>query len=197
MTVVDESADTLDKVYKDYEADPAFEHLRRTATQIVKGEGPTDPLAIFIGEAPGKNEDETGRPFVGRAGKYFDQLLASIGVSRSDVFITNVVKYRPKDNRDPSFGEITRSKMYLDRELALLDCKIIVPMGRHALSVFIPMSLRDSHGRAFEIENDRLVIPQYHPAIGGIYNTKTYGPIMMNDFKQIGLAIDAVTNPNR
>ena len=188
----DTSADTLDKVYSDYAADLALAHLKAGATQLVRGVGPTDPLAVFIGEAPGKNEDTHGVPFVGRAGQYFDELLESIGVARSDVFITNIVKYRPKDNRDPTFGEIATSKSYLDRELAILDCKIIVPMGRHALSVFLPTQLRDAHGRATEMPDGKYLVPQYHPAIGGIYNKKVYGPIMMNDFQNIGILMDAL-----
>jgi uracil-DNA glycosylase family 4 len=188
----DTSADTLDKVYSDYEADPAFQHLKAGATRLVKGVGPTDPLAVFIGEAPGKNEDEKGVPFVGRAGKYFDELLESIGVVRGDVFITNIVKYRPKDNRDPTYGEIATSKAYLDRELAVLNCKIIVPMGKHALSVFFPSQLRDAHGRVSEQANGTFVVPQYHPAIGGIYNRKVYDPIMKNDFQNIGILMDAL-----
>lgn len=192
MTITDTSSvDTLEKVYADYDSDPAFAALRAGATQIVKGEGPTDPLAIFIGEAPGKNEDEQGRPFVGRAGKFFDELLQNIGVTRSDVFITNIVKYRPNNNRDPLYGEITASKMYLDRELALLDCNIIVPMGRHALSVFYPYQLKEAHGRTYE-KNGLYIIPQYHPAIGGIYNREKYGPIMKQDFKQIAFLMDAL-----
>lgn len=194
MDVITEAADTLDRVYADYEADPTFDLLRRNAKQIVKGAGPTDPLVIFIGEAPGANENDTGIPFVGRAGKYFDELLESIGLARKDVFVTNIVKYRPKENRDPTYGEITASKEYLDRELSLLDCNIIVPMGRHALSVFLPQfQLREVHGRNFEVEG-KVIIPQYHPAIGGIYNPKTYGPIMMHDFQTIGLVLDAQSN---
>lgn len=197
MTVLGESADTLDQVYSEYDADPAFEHLRKTAKQIVKGEGPIDPLVIFIGEAPGANEDKVGRPFVGRAGKYFEQLLESIGVARKDVFVTNIVKYRPKENRDPTYGEIMASKAYLDRELACLDCRVIVPMGRHALSVFLPQyQLKEVHGRSFEVD-DKHIVPQYHPAIGGIYNPKQFGPVMMADFQQIGLVLDALSGGNK
>lgn len=183
--------DTLEKVYADYDADPAFEHLRKYATQIVKGQGPSDPLAIFIGEAPGKNEDIEGKPFVGKAGEYFNELLDSIDLSREDVFVTNIVKYRPKDNRDPTFGEIALSKQYLDRELALLSCNLIVPLGRHASSVFLPdKQLRETHGRSV-VRNNYTIIPQYHPAIGGIYNKEVYGPISMSDFQQIALVLDA------
>lgn len=184
--------ETLDRVYEDYDADPAFEHLRKHATQIVKGIGPTKPLVIFIGEAPGRDEDKSGEPFVGRAGKFFNELLSSIGLARDDVYITNIVKYRPKDNRDPTYGEILASKQYLDRELALLDCNVIVPLGRHALSVFLPQNqLREVHGRSIEQKNE-FIIPQYHPAIGGIYNPKVYGPIMRRDFETIGLVLDAL-----
>lgn len=190
MTVT-ESADTLDRVYADYDADPAFDLLRRDARQIVRGEGPLDPYVIFIGEAPGRNEDEAGRPFVGKAGDYFNKLLESIRLRREDVFVTNVVKYRPKENRDPTYGEIMQSKAYLDRELAILNCRIIVPLGRHALSVFVPdQQLKEVHGRSIEREG-RFIVPQYHPAIGGIYNKEKFGPIMMADFKQIELVLDA------
>jgi DNA polymerase len=190
-----DTVDTLEKVWTDYEADPFLSVLRRNATQLVKGVGPPDPLVIFVGEAPGATEDKMGIPFVGRAGKFFDELLASIDLSRDDVYVTNTVKYRPRNdgrNRPPTFGEVAKSKEYLDRELALLDCNVIVPLGRHACSVFIPdPKLNQIHGRIIE-QGSEFIIPQYHPAIGGIYRRGEYGPIMMDDFKKISIVLDAL-----
>lgn len=185
----------LDQVYADYDADPAFNFLRKDATQIVKGEGQANrPDVVFVGEAPGRDEDKLGRPFAGNAGRKFDEFLDTIGVSRSSVYVTNIVKYRPKENRDPTWGEIQASKSYLDRELELLDCDIIVPLGRHALSVFLPNhQLKEAHGRSFEIKyngRDVYIVPQYHPAVV-LYNPRML-ETMLNDFNQIGLVLDAL-----
>lgn len=192
VTLATTEQELLDQVYLDYDRDPAFEFLRRDSTQIVKGVGPLDPAIILIGEAPGKEEDKGGIPFVGRSGEFLNVLLDSIGLTRDAVFITNIVKYRPKENRDPTYGEIMASKGYLDRELAFLDCDVIVPLGRHALSVFLPShQLKEAHGRSFEV-GEETIIPQYHPAVGGVYRKEEMGPVMLNDFKQIGLVLDAM-----
>jgi DNA polymerase len=192
MTITN-GQDTLDQIYLDYANDTAFDFLRRDSNKLVKGTGPLDPAVIFIGEAPGANEDKKGLPFVGRAGHYLDKLLKSIELDRADVFMTNIVKYRPKDNRDPTYGEIVQSKKYLDRELALLDCNIIVPLGRHALSVFLPNhQLKEAHGRSFHIESE-VIIPQYHPAVG-LYRPDAMGPVLESDFQQIALVLDALEN---
>jgi DNA polymerase len=180
---------TLSELYDLYDNDPVFTHLRRGSKQLVRGKGPDDPLVIFIGEAPGATEDNTGEPFVGRSGEFLNELLASINLNRDDAFITNIVKYRPKDNRDPSIGELMQSVDYIEREIALLDHEsIICPMGRQALSVFFSnMELKSVHGTRLE-RNGRLYVPLYHPAVA-LYNPG-YRPKLMTDFKMIGQILD-------
>jgi DNA polymerase len=121
---------------------------------------------VFVGEAPGATEDALGRPFVGRAGKLLDELLAEAGLMRSDVWITNVVKARPPSNRDPKPGEIAHWMPWLERELELIRPRLVVPLGRHALKHFAPEAkIADAHGRLL----DGAVFPLYHPA-AAIYN---------------------------
>lgn len=119
---------------------------------------------MFIGEAPGYNEDRQGRPFVGAAGSFLDELLASIGLTRDDVYIANVVKCRPPGNRDPLPGEITACKPWLDRQIEVIDPKVIVTLGRFSLSRFLPNeSISKVHGRSRQMGN-LVCLPMYHPA---------------------------------
>ncbi|GBD11778.1 hypothetical protein HRbin23_01456 [bacterium HR23] len=138
--------------------------LGRTRTLAVPGEGPEHPLVMCIGEAPGYHEDQQGRPFVGPAGKFLEELLASVGLKRSDVYITNVVKCRPPDNRDPLPGEIEACKKYLVRQIELLQPKIIVTLGRYSLAHFAPReSISKVHGKPRKIK-EGILFPMYHPA---------------------------------
>ena len=138
--------------------------LCRTRDQAVPGEGPERPEILFIGEGPGFREDQEGRPFVGPAGKLLEDLLVSIGMSRNDVFITNVVKCRPPNNRDPLPVEIEACRPYLERQIALLDPRIIVTLGRFSLTQFFPReSISRVHGR-LRRWNGMPVFPMYHPA---------------------------------
>ncbi|MCS7206847.1 MAG: uracil-DNA glycosylase [Dehalococcoidia bacterium] len=138
--------------------------LARTRTQAVPGEGPDTPLIMCIGEAPGYHEDQEGRPFVGPAGRFLEELLASVGIKRSEVYITNVVKCRPPDNRDPLPGEIEACKKYLDEQIALLRPKIIVTLGRYSLARFAPKeSISKVHGKPRRIP-EGILFPMYHPA---------------------------------
>lgn len=131
----------------------------------VPGEGPAKAEILFIGEGPGFHENEQGRPFVGAAGKFLDELLDSIQMKRSDVFITNVVKCRPPGNRDPEPEEIeTCTSNYLDRQIAAINPKVIVTLGRHSMGVFIPdAKISEVHGRAMRVQG-RTVVAMYHPA---------------------------------
>jgi DNA polymerase len=139
--------------------------LGRTRTRAVPGEGPERPLVVFIGEAPGYHEDQQGRPFVGPAGKFLEELLASVGLRRSEVFITNVVKCRPPDNRDPLPGEIEACRKYLDQQLALLRPKVIVTLGRYSLARFAPReSISKVHGKPRRLPDGTTLFPMYHPA---------------------------------
>jgi DNA polymerase len=137
-----------------------------TATRMVPGEGNPNAAVVFVGEAPGATEDALGRPFVGRAGKLLDELLAEAGLERSDVWITNVVKARPPRNRDPRAAEIAHWMPWLQRELELIRPKLVVPLGRHALKHFAPEAkIAEVHGRLL----DGYLFPLYHPA-AAIYN---------------------------
>ncbi len=139
--------------------------LHRARKNVVPGEGNPRAEVLFLGEGPGVVEDQTGRPFVGPAGRLLEQLLKSIGFSREQVFITNTVKCRPPANRDPEQAEKqTCSDLYLRRQIALIDPKVIVLLGRHALNFFFP-ELRISvvHGREREFHG-RVYLPLFHPA---------------------------------
>jgi uracil-DNA glycosylase len=139
-----------------------------TASRCVPGEG--NPLAeiMLVGEAPGATEDALGRPFVGRAGRLLDELIAEAGLTRSDVWITNVVKARPPKNRDPKAPEVAHCMPWLERELALIRPSLVVPLGRHALKHFAPAAkIAEVHGRVVPGSPD--LFPLYHPA-AAMYN---------------------------
>ena len=126
------------------------------------------PIAsiLIIGEGPGFNEDQQGLPFVGRSGKLLDELLAEVPLSREDVFITNVVKCRPPGNRDPQPDEVAACRPYLERQMELLDPKVIVTLGRHSFLRFYPSGkISNDHGKILRW-NDRILFPLYHPAAG-------------------------------
>lgn len=138
--------------------------LSATRANAVPGQGADKPLVMFVGEGPGAQEDATGIPFAGRAGKLLDELLQSINYLREDVFITNVVKCRPPGNRDPRPEEAAACRPYLDRQIELLDPALIVTLGRHALGHFRPGArITASHGQTFPHEG-RTLLPLYHPA---------------------------------
>jgi DNA polymerase len=144
--------------------------LARTRTNAVPGEGNPSTEVMFVGEGPGFNEDRQGRPFVGRAGDLLVRLLASIGWRREDVFITNVVKCRPPDNRDPQPDEIAACAPYLRRQLEVLDPALVVTLGRYSLGTFMPGSrIGQVHGTARPVDPDTggraaLALAMYHPA---------------------------------
>ena len=139
-------------------------HAGRTNT--VPGEGPDNAELLFIGEGPGFHEDRQGRPFVGPAGNFLDELLQSIGMSRDQVYIANMVKCRPPDNRDPAPSEIAACSKYIDRQIALLDPLLIVTLGRFSTSKFIPgQSISRLRGRLRRV-NGLHIFPIMHPAAG-------------------------------
>lgn len=148
--------------------------LRDTATYPVPGDGNPDADILFIGEAPGKNEDLQGIPFVGAAGKFLNEMLASIGLKREDIYITNVVKYRPPENRDPFPEEKAACREWLTDQINLIDPVLIVTLGRHALENFLPgKKISEVHGQAFRRTftdmGDRVFFALYHPA-AALYN---------------------------
>jgi uracil-DNA glycosylase family 4 len=138
--------------------------LHRGRTRSVPGEGPGDPGIMFIGEAPGFHEDQQGRPFVGAAGKFLEELLESIGLKREDVFITNVIKCRPPGNRDPLPEEIEACKPYLDRQIELLQPKLVVTLGRFSMARAFPKArISRIHGQPRKV-GGVIYYPMYHPA---------------------------------
>jgi DNA polymerase len=139
----------------------ALHHSRKNG---VPGAGPYDADILFIGEGPGFHENEQGLPFVGAAGKFLDDLLASIGLSRQDVFITNVVKCRPPSNRDPQAEEVSECSVYLERQIQAINPKVIVTLGRFSMARYFPNAkISKVHGQAMNIKG-RLIVPMYHPA---------------------------------
>lgn len=142
--------------------------LRSGATQLVFGEGNPDAKVYFLGEAPGYYEDKQGRPFVGLAGKLLDQLIESLGMKRADVYISNVVRFRPPGNRDPEPDEITAFAPYVDEEINVVQPKVIVTLGRFSMAKFLPMvRISAVHGKTFTIlwkGKTVTMIPMYHPA---------------------------------
>jgi uracil-DNA glycosylase len=138
--------------------------LQYSRKLAVPGEGPVDAQVMFIGEGPGFHENEQGRPFVGAAGHFLDELLASIKMQRADVFITNVVKCRPPGNRDPKIEEIDACNSYLERQIQAINPKVIVTLGRHSMARFLPNAkIGEVHGQALRARG-RLIVPMYHPA---------------------------------
>ncbi len=148
--------------------------LKQTATQPVFGNGKPDSDIVFIGEAPGKKEDQTGIPFIGAAGKFLAEMLSSIKLKREDIYITNIVKYRPPENRDPTPLEKQQCADWLKAELEFIKPKLIIFLGRHSMNHFFPdLKISDAHGTLIkESLNDLPVhnfLPLYHPA-AALYN---------------------------
>lgn len=161
--------------------------LCKGRTRAVPGEGNINATILFIGEGPGFHEDKQGRPFVGPAGQFLDELLASIQLKRSDVFITNVVKCRPPNNRDPLPEEIAACNDYLDRQIAALQPKVIVTLGRYSMAKFFGNErISTIHGRARK-KDGYICIAMYHPAAG--LHQASLKDVIRNDFKKIPLII--------
>jgi uracil-DNA glycosylase family 4 len=157
--------------------------LSRTRTYTVPGEGSETADIMFIGEAPGFREDQQGRPFIGPAGQLLEQLLGQIGMQRKDVYITNMVKCRPTDNRDPFPGEIQACSKYLDRQIEIVQPKVIVTLGRHSLARFFPKeTISKARGRARNV-GDITVFPVYHPAAA--LRQQSLKGILEKDFERL------------
>lgn len=138
--------------------------LHQGRTNAVPGEGPADADIMFIGEGPGFHEDQQGRPFVGASGNFLTELLEGIGFRREDVYIANVVKCRPPGNRDPEPAEITACAAYLDRQIEIINPKVIVTLGRFSMAKWFPSArISRIHGQAREASG-RLIVPFFHPA---------------------------------
>ncbi|MDO8513586.1 MAG: uracil-DNA glycosylase [bacterium] len=159
-------------------------HLNRI--NVVPGEGNPHSEIVFVGEAPGAQENKLGRPFVGAAGEFLDNLLKMVGWNRQDVYITNIVKDQPPGNRDPMPDEIEIcTSTWLKHQIKIIDPKVIVTLGRHAMNYFLPNmgSISQIHGRAFRKRNGKVYFPLFHPAVA------LYRPdmekILKTDFKKL------------
>lgn len=177
----------LDQIKADIQTQNACPDLAKAATNLVMGDGNVNADIVFIGEAPGKKEDEQGLPFVGAAGKFLNEMLASIGLDRQDIYITNIVKYRPPNNRDPLPDEKKAFWPFLIRQLDVIEPKIVVTLGRHSMEHFLPdKKISQIHGEPKRVqfgERKLVIVPLYHPAAalynGGMRET------LLDDFTRI------------
>lgn len=158
--------------------------LSKTRTRFVFGSGSADAPVLFIGEAPGKMEDQQGKPFVGRAGKVLDELLGSIGFDRQDIFIANVLKCRPPNNRDPRPEEIDACKVYLQKQIEIIDPKIICTLGKYSTQFILntKAGISSLRGRSYSLDG-RTVLPINHPAV--VLYTPSKMELLKEDFKRI------------
>lgn len=177
----------LDQIKADILSNNVCPNLAQEATNIVMGHGNLNSNILFIGEAPGKKEDLTGIPFVGAAGKLLDSLLKSVDLARDEVFITNIVKYRPPKNRDPSIKEKTDFAPYLIREIQLVQPTVIVTLGRHSLNYFADsQEIGKIHGKFIELKVSDIAyrfLPLYHPA-AAIYN-RSLEKVLLQDIRKL------------
>ena len=162
--------------------------LKKTATQAVFGVGNASAEIVFIGEAPGKSEDQKGEPFVGAAGKFLNEMLSLINLKRDDIYITNIVKYRPPNNRDPLPEEKTACREWLFQELKIISPKLIIFLGRHAMNNFFPdQKISEAHGKMlikkFNGISTKFFFPLYHPA-AALYDG-SMREVLIKDFKKI------------
>ncbi len=167
--------------------------LHRSAKQAVPGEGSAESGILFLGEAPGYNEDVQGRPFVGAAGQLLDQLLAGIGLDRSSVFITNVVRHRPPENRDPLPEEVAACHVWFERHLAALKPKVVVTLGRHAMYKFFPgESISRVHGHARK-KDGITIFPVFHPAAA--LHQPSLRADLQKDFESLAKFLETAPRP--
>ena len=200
--------DLLEKIKADIIKDKVCPELATSAKKLVFGDGSADAEVVFIGEAPGQKEDEQGLPFVGAAGQFLNELLDSIDLKRADVYITNIVKYRPPNNRDPYPDEKAAFLPYLHAQLEAIKPKLIIALGRHSLEVLVPgLKISQCHGQPKRVrimnqevrsksgEQDitsLVILPLFHPAAalynGGMRQT------LIDDFKKIPKVLEEISN---
>lgn len=167
--------------------------LWEEATQAVPGEGNPKADIMFIGEGPGATEDKTGRPFVGRAGKFLDEMLQSIDLKREDVFIANMVKHRPPGNRDPQEDEMDACRHWLDEQIKIINPKVFVPLGRYAMSKFIPgRIISQEHGNLYS-RGGKVYFIMYHPAVA-LYKG-SMRPVLLEDFQNLRKFLNGEIEP--
>lgn len=207
--------DQLTKIKHDIIKQQVCPELAKGATQLVFGDGSASAEIVFIGEAPGKNEDEQGLPFVGAAGQFLNEMLAAIGLKRDDVYITNIVKYRPPQNRDPYPDEKAEFLPFLKRQIEAIKPKLIITLGRHSMEVFLPglkisqchgqpkrIRVKSSESRVTKTRNSKLVtrgsqdiiswviLPLFHPA-AALYNG-SMRQTLIDDFIRIPVILKKI-----
>jgi DNA polymerase len=184
------SQQQLDDLRDQIVADNVCPDLASQATQLVMGDGNPDADIVFIGEAPGKNEDEQGIPFVGAAGKFLNEMLATIDLKREDIYITNIVKYRPPNNRDPLPEEKAEFLPYLHKQLEIIKPKLIVTLGRHSMDVLLPgLKISHVHGQPKRYKG-MVYLPLFHPA-AALYNG-AMRQTLIDDFSTIPLILQKI-----
>jgi uracil-DNA glycosylase family 4 len=162
--------------------------LHKTRKRSVPGEGPANAEIMLIGEGPGFNENEQGRPFVGAAGKFLEELLAQAGLKRTDVWIGNVVKCRPPENRDPMPDELAACNAFLERQISAINPKIIITLGRFSMGKFMPgVKISQVHGQMRRV-GDRFVIAMFHPAAA--LHQAALKPSILADFAKLPQQLD-------
>lgn len=206
----------LDDIRERILRDKVTPQLKQTATQLVFGDGNPEAELLFIGEAPGKNEDQQGKPFVGAAGKFLDEMLASVDLKREEVYITNIVKYRPPNNRDPLPDEKAAFLPYLQAQLEVIQPKIVVTLGRHSMNCFLPdLQISKIHGQPKRIrinmrrQAERIgsgdtnaspeattgvpivIMPLFHPA-AALYNG-AMRQTLIDDFARIPIVLSKIS----
>ncbi|HTE22368.1 MAG TPA: uracil-DNA glycosylase [Candidatus Limnocylindria bacterium] len=180
----------LEKLKAKILADKACPDLAKQATQLVFGAGNPDADIVFIGEAPGKNEDLQGEPFIGAAGKFLNEMLAMIGLERKDIYITNIIKYRPPNNRDPLPDEKAVFLPYLKQQLEIIQPKLIVTLGRHSMDVLLPgLKISQIHGQPKRYQG-QVYLPLFHPA-AALYNG-SMRQTLIDDFAKLPLILEKI-----
>lgn len=189
----------LDDIKARIVADNVCPELAATATNMVFGDGNPDAEIVFIGEAPGKHEDLQGLPFIGAAGKFLDEMLASVNLDRKDIYISNIVKYRPPNNRDPLPEEKAAFLPYLQAQLDVIQPKLVVTLGRHSMNCFLPdLQISKCHGQPKRIRvkfgdkepTELVILPLFHPA-AALYNGSMRANIM-DDFTKIPKVLEQI-----
>jgi len=217
MTTAEDKQKQLDEIREKILREKVTPKLKETATQLVFGEGNPDADILFIGEAPGKNEDQQGKPFIGAAGKFLNEMLQMVALNREDVYITNIVKYRPPNNRDPLPDEKAAFLPYLQAQLEVIQPKIVVTLGRHSTNCFLPdLQISKIHGEPKRIrinmrqQAERIkqgetsvspesshgvalvIMPLFHPAAalynGGMRQT------LIDDFAKIPIVLEKINS---
>lgn len=183
-------ADQLEEIKQGVLDNKVCPDLAASATQLVFGDGNPDADIVFVGEAPGKNEDLQGKPFVGAAGKFLNEMLDTIGLKREDIYITNIVKYRPPENRDPLPAEKDAFLPYLQAQIEVIQPKLVIPLGRHSMNCFLPdLQISKVHGQPKRFKG-MVYLPLYHPAAalynGGMRST------LLDDFARIPIILEKI-----